>query len=66
MIVLIDNYDSFTYNIYQYLARLSSEEICVVRNDAISMAQLVALEPSRLVISPGRDVRRTPGSASKR
>jgi len=53
MIVLIDNYDSFTYNIYQYLARLSQEEICVVRNDAISMAELMALEPSRLVISPG-------------
>lgn len=53
MIVLIDNYDSFTYNVYQYLARLSQEEIVVVRNDAISLAELVALEPSRLVISPG-------------
>jgi anthranilate synthase/phosphoribosyltransferase len=53
MIVIIDNYDSFTYNVYQYLARLAGEEVCVVRNDAISLTELIALEPSRLVISPG-------------
>ena len=53
MIVLIDNYDSFTYNVYQYLARLAGEDVCVVRNDAISLSELIALEPSRLVISPG-------------
>ncbi len=53
MIVLIDNYDSFTYNVYQYLARLSSEEIRVVRNDEIDLAGLVALDPSRIVVSPG-------------
>ncbi len=53
MIVLIDNYDSFTYNVYQYLARLSNEEIRVVRNDEIDLAGLVALEPSRIVVSPG-------------
>ncbi|HNY20596.1 MAG TPA: bifunctional anthranilate synthase component II/anthranilate phosphoribosyltransferase [Treponemataceae bacterium] len=53
MIVLIDNYDSFTYNVYQYLARLSSEEIRVVRNDEITVDGIEALKPSRLVVSPG-------------
>ncbi|HCM26154.1 MAG TPA: bifunctional anthranilate synthase component II/anthranilate phosphoribosyltransferase [Treponema sp.] len=53
MIVLIDNYDSFTYNVYQYFARLSSEEIRVIRNDEIDIEGLDALAPSRLVISPG-------------
>ncbi len=53
MIILIDNYDSFTYNIYQYLARLSEEEIRVVRNDEITVEGLAALYPSRLVVSPG-------------
>ncbi len=53
MIVLLDNYDSFTYNIYQYIARLSPEEIRVIRNDDLSVEALAALNPSRLVISPG-------------
>lgn len=53
MIVLIDNYDSFTYNVYQYLTRLSTEEIRVIRNDEITVADLEALTISRLVISPG-------------
>ncbi|HHU36426.1 MAG TPA: bifunctional anthranilate synthase component II/anthranilate phosphoribosyltransferase [Treponema sp.] len=53
MIVLIDNYDSFTYNVYQYLTRLSTEEIRVIRNDEITVAELEKLNISRLVISPG-------------
>lgn len=53
MIVIIDNYDSFTYNLYQVIAGLTTESINVVRNDAISLEKLIALEPSRLVISPG-------------
>ncbi len=53
MIVLIDNYDSFTYNVYQYLARLSGEEIRVIRNDEATLDDIIALNPSRLVISPG-------------
>ncbi len=53
MIALIDNYDSFTYNVYQYLARLSDEEVRVIRNDEITVDALEALRPSRLVISPG-------------
>lgn len=53
MIILIDNYDSFTYNVYQYLARLSQEEVRVVRNDEITVEGIAALFPSRLVVSPG-------------
>jgi anthranilate synthase component 2 len=52
MIVLIDNYDSFTYNLYQYLGELGAD-IRVVRNDAVSIAELESLEPDALVISPG-------------
>ncbi len=52
MILLIDNYDSFTYNLYQYLAELGAE-VAVYRHDAISVAQAEALAPSHIVISPG-------------
>lgn len=53
MILLIDNYDSFTHNLYQYLAQLTSEEIQVVRNDAITVEEAIRRKPSRIVISPG-------------
>jgi anthranilate synthase/phosphoribosyltransferase len=53
MYVIIDNYDSFTYNLFQYLAELTSESIKVFRNDRISLAQIEALEPEGIVISPG-------------
>ncbi len=52
MILLLDNYDSFTYNLYQYLAELGAE-VAVTRNDAITVAQAEALAPSHIVISPG-------------
>lgn len=52
MIVLIDNYDSFTYNLYQYLCELGAE-VKVVRNDAVSVHELRAMRPERVVISPG-------------
>ncbi len=52
MIVLIDNYDSFTYNLVQYLGEMESD-IRVFRNDAIDVAGIRALKPDRLVISPG-------------
>lgn len=52
MILLIDNYDSFTYNLLQYLAEIG-EEIEVRRNDAITVAQVADFSPSRIVISPG-------------
>lgn len=53
MLVLIDNYDSFTYNVYQYMTEVTSEEIKVVRNDAITLKELIALKPKSLIISPG-------------
>jgi anthranilate synthase/aminodeoxychorismate synthase-like glutamine amidotransferase len=52
MLILIDNYDSFTYNLEQYLGELGAD-IRVIRNDQIFLGELVDLEPSQLVISPG-------------
>ncbi len=52
MLLLIDNYDSFTFNLYQYLAELG-EEVEVVRNDQLSVADVKAKAPARIVISPG-------------
>ncbi len=59
MIVLIDNYDSFTYNLYQYLGELGSD-VLVVRNDAVTVSEVRAMDPEALVISPGPG---TPDSA---
>lgn len=53
MIAIIDNYDSFTYNISQYLAQLTDEPITVFRNDAITVADLQSRHPTHIVISPG-------------
>ena len=54
MVVVIDNYDSFTYNLVQRLGEIdASIEICVFRNDEISLDQLDQLAPSRLLVSPG-------------
>jgi anthranilate synthase component 2 len=52
MLLMIDNYDSFTYNLVQYLGELG-EDVCVRRNDEIDVAGIAALAPSRIVISPG-------------
>ena len=52
MVLMIDNYDSFTYNLVQYLAELGAE-VRVVRNDELSVNQLQALAPRAVVISPG-------------
>ncbi|HWH83029.1 MAG TPA: aminodeoxychorismate/anthranilate synthase component II [Burkholderiaceae bacterium] len=52
MLLMIDNYDSFTYNLVQYFAELG-EEVRVFRNDEIDVAGIVALKPARLVLSPG-------------
>lgn len=52
MILLIDNYDSFSYNLYQLLGSLNPD-IRVARNDGISLADIVILRPSHIVISPG-------------
>jgi anthranilate synthase/aminodeoxychorismate synthase-like glutamine amidotransferase len=52
MIVLIDNYDSFTYNLYQYVGELN-ENIEVYRNDALTVEQVAEKKPSHIIISPG-------------
>jgi len=52
MIVVIDNYDSFTYNLVQYLGELGAE-VRVFRNDEVASEEVLALSPSHLVISPG-------------
>jgi len=52
MLLMIDNYDSFTYNLVQYLQELG-EDVRVVRNDELTLAQIEALGPERIVISPG-------------
>ena len=52
MLLMIDNYDSFTYNLVQYLGELG-EEVKVVRNDEWTVAQIAAAQPERIVISPG-------------
>jgi para-aminobenzoate synthetase component 2 len=55
MILVIDNYDSFTYNLVQYLGELG-EELCVFRNDKITLDEVDRLKPARIVISPGPGV----------
>jgi len=52
MLLLIDNYDSFTYNLYQYLSELG-EDVLVLRNDKITIKEIEDLKPERIVISPG-------------
>jgi anthranilate synthase component 2 len=52
MLLMIDNYDSFTYNLVQYFSELGAE-VKVVRNDQISLSEIEAINPSKIVISPG-------------
>lgn len=52
MLLMIDNYDSFTYNVVQYLGELGAD-VRVYRNDAISLEEIEQLQPERIVISPG-------------
>ena len=52
MLLMIDNYDSFTYNLVQYFGELG-EEVLVFRNDRISIAEIEELKPARIVVSPG-------------
>ena len=59
MVLIIDNYDSFTYNLYQYLCELGAD-VEVVRNDEISIEAIEAMGPDKIVISPGP---RTPEKA---
>ncbi len=59
MLLLIDNYDSFTYNLYQYLCELGAE-VQVRRNDKVTLEEIEAMQPGQIVISPGPC---TPGEA---
>jgi anthranilate synthase/aminodeoxychorismate synthase-like glutamine amidotransferase len=52
MLLLIDNYDSFTYNLFQYLSELG-EEVVVARNDKLDIAAIERMKPQKIVISPG-------------
>ena len=52
MLLMIDNYDSFTYNVVQYLGELGAD-VKVVRNDELPVAEIEALNPERIVVSPG-------------
>jgi len=52
MLLMIDNYDSFTFNLVQYLGELG-QDVRVARNDELSVEQVRALNPARIVISPG-------------
>ncbi|MEH6491502.1 aminodeoxychorismate/anthranilate synthase component II [Halopseudomonas sp.] len=52
MLLMIDNYDSFTYNVVQYLGELGAE-VKVIRNDELTVAEIEALKPERIVVSPG-------------
>jgi len=52
MLLMIDNYDSFTFNVVQYLAELQAD-VKVIRNDELSLQELIKLAPERLVVSPG-------------
>ena len=59
MILLIDNYDSFSYNLYQLIGEIEPD-IRVVRNDELTIEEIRALQPARIVLSPG------PGRPSRR
>ena len=52
MLLLLDNYDSFTYNLYQYLSELGAD-VTVVRNDQVTVGECLAMRPERIVVSPG-------------
>ncbi len=51
-VLIIDNYDSFTFNLYQYLGELGGQPV-VFRNDKITLAEIIALQPTHIVLSPG-------------
>ena len=52
MLLMLDNYDSFTWNLVQYLGELGAS-VKVLRNDAITLDEIEAMQPERIVISPG-------------
>ncbi|MBI4974640.1 MAG: aminodeoxychorismate/anthranilate synthase component II [Candidatus Omnitrophica bacterium] len=64
MILVIDNYDSFTYNLVQYLGELGAE-LCVYRNNKITIGQIKKMKPERIVISPGPGVPKDAGMSEE-
>lgn len=62
MILIIDNYDSFTYNLYQYIG-VFQDDIRVIRNDKITVEEIEEMNPERIILSPGPKSQRMPGSA---
>jgi len=64
MLLLIDNYDSFTYNLFQYLSELG-EEVWVARNDQVSLDEIEARSPRHIVISPGPGTPERAGISNK-
>ena len=63
MILLIDNYDSFTYNLYQYFGTFTTD-IQVVRNDKITIEEIESLNPDKIVLSPGPKSPKEAGKAA--
>lgn len=63
-VILIDNFDSFSWNIYQYLV-LEGATVTVYRNNAISVEELIALKPTQIVISPGPGHPKTDSGVSR-
>ena len=61
MYILIDNYDSFTYNIYQELSESTEEEIRVLRNDAVTPEEIAEMDPKGIILSPGPGIPRDAG-----
>ncbi len=64
MLLLIDNYDSFTYNLFQYLSELG-EEVMVVRNDKTTLEEIDRMKPQRIVISPGPSIPQRAGISNE-
>jgi anthranilate synthase/aminodeoxychorismate synthase-like glutamine amidotransferase len=64
MIIVIDNYDSFTYNLVQYLGEMG-EELRVFRNNRVTLSEIESLEPTHIVISPGPGVPSNAGISEK-
>jgi anthranilate synthase/aminodeoxychorismate synthase-like glutamine amidotransferase len=64
MLLLIDNYDSFTYNLFQYLSELG-EKVVVLRNDKTTLDEIEKLKPQKLVISPGPSTPLTAGISNE-
>ena len=64
MVLLIDNYDSFSYNLYQYIGEIDPD-IKVIRNDELTVEEIRALAPDRIILSPGPGRPEDPATSSR-